>query len=67
MDLVALDPVEELLDRLDERRVADDASLAVDDVGELVERLHAVPGAGLGHVGLGPLARGRVDPVLQLA
>ena len=32
----------ELLDRDDERRIADDAALAVDHRGQLVERLHAV-------------------------
>ena len=58
-------PSTQLLDRLDERRVADDAPLAVDDVGELVEGLHAVAGAGLGDVGLGPLASRTVDVVAK--
>ena len=41
---------QQLLDRHDQRRVADDPPLAVDHVGQLGERLHAVPGPGLGHV-----------------
>ena len=44
---------DELLDRHDQGRVRDDPALAVDLVGELGERLHAVAGPGLGHVGLG--------------
>ena len=55
-DLLAVDALGDLLDGLDEWRVADDAPLAVDDVGELGEGLRAVAGAGLGHVGLGSLA-----------
>ena len=41
-DLLPVDPAEELIDGLDEGRVADDPSIAVDDVCQLVERLHAV-------------------------
>ena len=66
VDLVALDTLEEVPDRLDEGRVADDASLPVHDVGELVEGLEAVAGPGLGHVGLGLLPDGRADLVLQV-
>ena len=40
----------ELLDRHDQRRVADDPRLAVDDVGELVERAQAVLRPRLGDV-----------------
>ena len=39
-------PWNELLDRLDERRVADDASLPVHDVGQLVEGLQCCRGCG---------------------
>ena len=47
----------EVLDRNDQRWVRDDAALAVDLGGQLRERLHAVPGPGLGQVlrGLGLL------------
>ena len=41
-DLVLFHPADELLDGLDEGRVADDAALAVDDVCELVERLQCL-------------------------
>ena len=43
---------DEVLDRHDHRRVADDARLAVDERGELAERLHAVLRARLGDVAL---------------
>ena len=36
---------EKVVDRHDQRRVGDDPRLAVDEAGELVERLHAVLGA----------------------
>ena len=42
-------------DAHDERRIADDSQLAVHDARELVERLEAVLGAGLGDVLLGAL------------
>ncbi len=61
-ELVSFHPAGELFDGLDERRVADDASLAVDDVGELVEGLHAVSSAGLGHGRLATLG----DPPVEL-
>ena len=44
-----------VLDRDDQRRVADDPRLAVDDLGELGERLHAVLRPRLGDVALEPL------------
>ena len=62
----ALRPLEELLDGLDERRIADDASFTIDDLGELVECLQAVTRARFGHVGLGPLAGGRTGAAPQL-
>ena len=65
-DLVEIHPRGDVLDRLDERRVADDATLAVDDVGQLVECLRAVAGASLGHVRVGSLAGNGVHPLAQL-
>ena len=65
-DLVSSPSARELFDGLDEGRVADDASLAVDDVCELVEGLHAVAGAGLGHVGLASLEGSSVELGLHL-
>ena len=57
---------EQLLDGHDQRRVADDAELAVDHRGELVQGLEAVPGAGLGDVcGVRAAMRlSALDPVL---
>jgi hypothetical protein len=55
VDLLCLHIGEELLDRLDQRRVADDAPLPVDLGGELAQRFHAVLGARLGHHLLGGL------------
>jgi hypothetical protein len=46
---------EGLLDRLDQRGVADDPPLPVGLGGELAQRLHAVVGVGLGHQLLGGL------------
>jgi hypothetical protein len=46
----------QVLDRHHERRVADDPRLAVDDRGQLRERLEAVLGARLGEVSLEALA-----------
>ena len=65
-DLVSFEPAEELFDGLDEGRIADDPSIAVDDVCQLVERLHAVPGARLGHRRLASLLGPAVDLVLHL-
>jgi hypothetical protein len=45
-------PGEHVLDRRDERRVADDAQLAVDGLTELFESSHAVLRVHLGDVGL---------------
>ena len=55
-----------VLDRDDQRRIGDDPALAIDLLGELGERLHAVPGPRLGEVllGLGPLLLGRGRPQL---
>ena len=58
LDLTALPALrQQVLDRDDQRRVGDDPPLAVDLVGELGERLHAVAGPGLrrGRPGLGQL------------
>ena len=57
VDRLGLQVTEELFDRHDQRRVADDPSLSVDDGGELAQRLHAVSGASLGHRLLGLLRR----------
>ena len=46
---------DDLLDRDDQRRVAGDPRLAVDDLGELRESLQAVLRLRLGHVALEPL------------
>ena len=72
VDRVGLHIAEELLDRDDRRRVADDPPLPVDHGGELAQRLHAVGGVGLGQrllqhlepfgLDLGPeLGNGRLD------
>ena len=53
VDRVGLHVGEELLDRDDQRRVADDPPLPVDHGGELAQRLHAVAGVGLGQHLLG--------------
>src|SRR4029077_14503786 len=47
---------DQLLDGDDQGRVADDARLAVDELGQLAERLQAVLGPGMRHVLLGALA-----------
>ncbi len=47
VDLLTLHSLEQFLDRLDERWVADDASFAVDEMGEFVEGLQAVAGRAL--------------------
>ena len=48
--VAALARGEQLGDRHDQRRVADDAGLAVDEVGQLLEGVHAVLRARLGDV-----------------
>src|SRR5271165_4884208 len=51
-ELIALELWEELLRGHEDRRVADEPALAVDDLGELVEGLEAVAGPGLrSHLG----------------
>ena len=57
---------EELFDGHDERWVADDPWLAVDEVGELGEGLHAVARAGLGQPLLGALDHLRFDLSTEL-
>ena len=47
VDLIAADALEDLVDRLDQRRIADDPGLTVHHLGELLEDLHAVLGLGL--------------------
>ena len=47
LDLVGLHASVDILDRRDQRRVADDPELTVDDAGQLPERLHAVLRAAL--------------------
>ena len=56
----------ELVDRHDQRGVADDPPLAVDHVGQLLEGVHAVLGARLGDVGLPLLQLLGVDPAGEL-
>src|SRR4051812_14975835 len=56
LHLLALDPGHDVLDRDDERRVADDPELAVDDLGQLRERSRAVLRPCLREVALEHLA-----------
>ena len=67
LELVPLDlGREELVDRDDQRRVADDARLALDEVGQLLERMHAVLGAGSLDAGFSLLQPLRVDAGAEL-
>ena len=63
LHLLALDPGRDVLDRDDERWVADDPALAVDDLGQLRERPRAVLRPCLGDVALERLALLRVAPL----
>ena len=56
----------ELVDRNDQRRVADDPRLTVDEPRELLEGLHAVLGARLLHCGLGLLQPFGIDAGAEL-
>jgi hypothetical protein len=55
IDLIDPHVGEDLLDRLDQRRVPDDPAPPVDHRGELAQCLHAVPGVRLGQQLLGEL------------
>jgi hypothetical protein len=63
LQLGRLDSGRHVLDRDDERRVADDPAVAVDDLRELREGLHAVLRVRLGHVALELLALLSADPL----